>query len=195
MTAEQLKTIEAELQKRGYKKWTTALTSSEDWAWFKTFGKKQDENGEVTHGYQITFRVWDGSKYPGCPKEHPYGFDFWTSALGADSRMNFESNWEPIAITAELLEELGFEERRREYQYGSPDVWYIDPEAAQSEKEHSLVVPKTTFIPLTKIGRPDLWTINVVVCDKPMRTGEYTCRYLHEAEAFLALHGVELIPD
>lgn len=100
MTAEQLKTIEAELQKRGYKKWTTALTSSEDWAWFKTFGKKQDEDGEVTYGYQIAFRVWDGSKYPGCPKEHPYGFDFWTSALGADSRMNFESNWEPICDIA-----------------------------------------------------------------------------------------------
>lgn len=100
MTAEQLKTIETELQKRGYKKWTTALTSSEDWAWFKTFGKKQDEDGEVTYGYQIAFRVWDGSKYPGCPKEHPYGFDFWTSALGADSRMNFESNWEPICDIA-----------------------------------------------------------------------------------------------
>ena len=100
MTEKELKKIEAELQKRGYKKWTTALTSSEDWAWFKTFGKKQDEDGEVTYGYQIAFRVWDGSKYPGCPKEHPYGFDFWTSALGADSRMNFESNWEPICDIA-----------------------------------------------------------------------------------------------
>ena len=96
MTAEQLKTIEAELQKRGYKKWTTALTSSEDWAWFKSFDKEKDEDGYVVNGYQITFRVWDGSKYPGCPKEHPYGFDFWTSAQGTDSRMDFTSNWEPI---------------------------------------------------------------------------------------------------
>lgn len=72
------------------------MTPSEDWAWFKTFGKKQDEDGEVTYGYQIAFSVWDGSKYPGCPKEHPYGFDFWTSALGTDSRMDFTSNWEPI---------------------------------------------------------------------------------------------------
>lgn len=105
------------------------------------------------------------------------------------------SEAEPISLTPGLLTELGFEERRREHRYGSPDVWYIDPEAAQSEKEHSLVVPKTTFIPLTKIGRPDLWAIKAVVCDKPMRTGEFACRYLHEAEAFLALHGVELIPD
>lgn len=95
MTAEQLKTIDAELQKRGYKKWTTALTSSEDWAWFKTFGKKQDEAGEVTDGYQIAFRVWDFTRCldRGAP---PYGFDFWTSAQGTDSRMDFTSNWEPI---------------------------------------------------------------------------------------------------
>ena len=95
MTAEQLKTIEAELQKRGYKKWTTALTSSEDWAWFKTFGKKQDEAGEVTYGYQIAFRVWDFTRYldRGAP---PYSLDFWTSAQGTDSRMDFTSNWEPI---------------------------------------------------------------------------------------------------
>ncbi len=97
MTAEQLKTIEAELQKRGYKKWTTALTSSEDWAWFKTFGKKQDEDGEVTYGYQIAFRVWDFSRYMYRDKNiQPYGLDFWTSALGTDSRMDFTSNWEPI---------------------------------------------------------------------------------------------------
>lgn len=95
MTAEQLKKIEAELQKRGYKKWTTALTSSEDWAWFKSFGKKQDEAGEVTDGYQIAFRVWDFQKYK--DRNAPdYGFDFWTSALGAGSRMDFTSNWEPI---------------------------------------------------------------------------------------------------
>lgn len=96
MTEKELETIEAELQRRGYRKYTTALTSSESWAWFKSFGKKQDEAGEVTDGYQIAFRVWDGSKYPGCPKEHPYGLDFWTSALGTDSRMDFTSNWEPI---------------------------------------------------------------------------------------------------
>jgi hypothetical protein len=99
MTAAQLKTIEAELQKRGYKKWTTALTSSEDWAWFKTFGKKQDEDGEVTYGYQIAFRVWDFTRYldRGAP---PYGFDFWASALGTDSRMDFTSNWEPVCDIA-----------------------------------------------------------------------------------------------
>ena len=95
MTAEQLKTIEAELHKRGYKKWTTALTSSEDWAWFKTFGKKQDDDGEGTDGYQIAFRVWDFRKYKDR-NALDYGFDFWTSALGADSRLDFTSNWEPI---------------------------------------------------------------------------------------------------
>ena len=95
MTADQLQTLEAELQKRGYKKWTTALTSSEDWAWFKSFDKEKDEDGYVVNGYQVAFRVWDFTRPldRGAP---PYGLDFWTSALGTDSRMDFTSNLEPI---------------------------------------------------------------------------------------------------
>lgn len=111
-----------------------------------------------------------------------------------DGRVSIE-DIEPIPLTTELWEELGFEERRIEYSYGLPEVWYVDPEAVQSEKKHSHVVSKVTFYPLGKAGYADWWTIKAIVCDKPMRTGEYTCRYLHEAEAFLALHGVELIPD
>ena len=107
MTAEQLKTIEAELQKRGYKKWTTALTSSEDWAWFKSFDKEKDEDGYVVNGYQIAFRVWDFTRYldRGAP---PYSLDFWTSALGADSRLDFTSNWEPICDIA-IFEQMADE--------------------------------------------------------------------------------------
>ena len=95
MTEKELEKIEAELQRRGYKKYTTCLTSTESWAWFKSFGKKQDEAGKVTDGYQIAFRVWDFRKYK--DRNAPdYGFDFWTSASGAVGRMDFTSNWEPI---------------------------------------------------------------------------------------------------
>ena len=88
MTAKELKAIEAELQNRGYNKLTVALTSQEDYGWFKTFGDKDNY-------YQIEFRVWDWTKY--CNHNHtPYGLDFGTSALGTDSRMDFTSNWEPI---------------------------------------------------------------------------------------------------
>lgn len=108
MTTKQLKTIEAELQRRGYKKWTTALTSNESYAWFKTFGKKCDDDGCIIDGYQIAFRVWDYRKYKDrCG--HDYGFDFWTSALGTDNRMDFTSNWEPIcniAIFERMAEEI-----------------------------------------------------------------------------------------
>ena len=108
MSAEQLKKIEAELQKRGYKKWTTALTSTESYAWFKTFGKKQNDDGRTIDGYQIAFRVWDFRKYK--DRNVPdYGFDFWTSALGSGSRMDFISNWEPIcdiAIFEQMAEEF-----------------------------------------------------------------------------------------
>lgn len=95
MTDKELKKIEAELERRGYRKYTTALTSSESWAWFKSFGKEKDDDGYVVNGYQVAFRVWDFSRYldRGAP---PYSLDFWTSAFGTDSRMDFTSNWEPI---------------------------------------------------------------------------------------------------
>lgn len=90
MTEKELNRLEVELERRGYRKYTTALTSSESWAWFKSFDKEKDDDG-----YQVAFRVWDFTRYldRNAP---PYGFDFWTSALGTDSRMDFTSNWEPI---------------------------------------------------------------------------------------------------
>lgn len=97
MTEKELKKIEAELERRGYRKYTTALTSSESWAWFKSFDKEKDEDGHVVNGYQVAFRVWDWQRFMYRDKNiQPYGFDFWTSALGTDSRMDFTSNWEPI---------------------------------------------------------------------------------------------------
>ncbi len=97
MAQDELKAIETELQKRGYKKWTTALTSTESYAWFKTFDKEKDEGGYIISGYQIAFRVWDWRPYQNRdPYMHPYGLDFWTSPLGTDFRTDFTSNWEPI---------------------------------------------------------------------------------------------------
>lgn len=102
---------------------------------------------------------------------------------------------EPISITPELLKELGFEERRREYLYGEPDVWYIDSESAQIEKGNNLVVPTIRVFSLGKAGYADWWEIKVVTGDKPMRSDNCTVRYLHEAELFLGLHNVELIKE
>lgn len=99
MTPHQLQTIEAELQRRGYRKWEKCLVGNESWAWIKTFDKGYDDDGEVVSGYQVAFRVWNNTE--NCrrfnlDKGAAYGFDFWTSALGADSRIDFTSNWEPI---------------------------------------------------------------------------------------------------
>lgn len=97
MTHEQLKRIEADLERRGYRKYTSALTSSESYAWFKSFDKEKDEDGYTISGYQIAFRVWDWRPYQHRDKNmHPYGFDCWTSPLGTDFRTDFTSNWEPI---------------------------------------------------------------------------------------------------
>lgn len=96
MTEKELKALESELEKRGYRKWTTALTSTETYAWFKSFDKEKDEDGYTIGGYQIAFRVWDWRPYQYDKNMPPYGFDFWTSPLGTDSRTDFTSNWEPI---------------------------------------------------------------------------------------------------
>lgn len=98
MTADKLQTLESELQKRGYRKFIRAITDNETYAWFKSFGKDWDEDEHITNGYQVAFRVWDFGKYRDRDKNMPpYGFDFWTSPLGTDSRADFTSNWGPIA--------------------------------------------------------------------------------------------------
>lgn len=90
MDRQQLQTLETELQRRGYKKWTHNLTDDESWAWFKSI---KDNDG---NGYQMAFRVWDWHNNRYVNEAHHYGFDFWTSALGNDGRMDFTSSWEPI---------------------------------------------------------------------------------------------------
>ena len=95
MTEKELESIEAELQRRGYRKYTTCLTSTESWAWFKSFDKEKDEDGHVVNGWQIAFRVWDYTKYDDAYAKD-YGFDFWTSEIGVDGRIDHESSWRPI---------------------------------------------------------------------------------------------------
>lgn len=97
MTEKELHALESELEKRGYRKYTTALTSTESYAWYKTFNKEKDEDGNLISGYQVAFRVWDYRPYQNRdPYMHTYGFDFWTSALSCNGRMDFTSSWEPI---------------------------------------------------------------------------------------------------
>lgn len=97
MTEKELRTLENELQRRGYRKYTTGLTSTESYAWFKPFNKEKDEAGEVINGYQVSFRVWDWSRFRyRVPQLHDYGFDLWTSPCGTDFRTVLTANWEPI---------------------------------------------------------------------------------------------------
>lgn len=119
MTPDELQIIEAELQKRGYRKWTTCLTSTESWTWFKTFHKIRDKYGEVADSYQVAFRVWDwrSHKDRNTPE---YGFDFWTSAIGTGSRMDFTANWEPIC-NIDTFERMGAEFNAMVRKYVTPE--------------------------------------------------------------------------
>lgn len=96
MTSKQLKKLEADLEKRGYKKYAQCLTSKESWGWFKTFDKVKDKYGNAIGGYQIEFRVWDFSMFYRDNSEDAYGFDFWTSPIGTDGRIDCTANWEPV---------------------------------------------------------------------------------------------------
>lgn len=73
MTLSQLNHLEADLEKRGYKKWTNYLIGKEDYAWFKSFGVHTDKNGDSDNDYQIAFRVWN------C-ENHYAGHDFYPNA-------------------------------------------------------------------------------------------------------------------
>lgn len=91
---------------------------------------------------------------------------------------------EPIPLTSELLEELGFKTKNQKY---NTKCWRRTEIPQEGRR-----LPSIEFITfwLYRDGyckihyRMDFMDINVIVC-----------RYLHEAEAFLALHGVELIPN
>lgn len=95
MKQQELKNIESELEKRGYRKYTRCLTSNETYAWFKTHGEKRDEEGEAIGGYQVAFRVWDFTTYR-PDDENAYGLDFWTSPNTPDGRFDFTANCDPM---------------------------------------------------------------------------------------------------
>lgn len=79
---------------------------------------------------------------------------------------------EPIPITAELLVELGFKKED-----GFMRLWSKDDNGHFSYIEFSAIRDKWRLYPSGTDG------------------SQTVVRYLHEAEAFLALHGVELIKE
>lgn len=82
---------------------------------------------------------------------------------------------EPIAITPELLAELGFEDK-------SLAKWY-SPSWVKEDDD--------CFVAFEKKPGKEAWK---VFCVKDnVGSGFCVCRYLHQAESFLALHNVELI--
>lgn len=83
----------------------------------------------------------------------------------------------PIPITPDLLKELGFEDcaKRR---------WHTE----DWEKRWG----ECQYLSFTKLYRGE-WRVRYF--DGAKDRGQTVVRYLHETEAFLALHGVELIKE
>ena len=89
---------------------------------------------------------------------------------------------EPIAITSELLSEFGFECAHNpfsdewEKRWGGTDGFFDN-----------------NYIGFSQI-RDDMWRVHLYT-KGAFCNGQTVVRYLHEAEAFLVLHGVELINE
>ena len=84
MTTTELAQFESELEKRGYRKYTSGLSSNEDYGWFLTY--RDDDNNLQ---YMIEFRVWNFGKYPTFPnKEDPYSIDILILEGGSDTRID-----------------------------------------------------------------------------------------------------------
>lgn len=87
------------------------------------------------------------------------------------------SEVKPIVIVPELLNELGFEDKAFA-KWHSPS-WVKEDE--------------NCFIAFEK--KPDKKSWKVFCVKDGVDRGFCACRYLHESEAFLSLHNIELIND
>ena len=59
MNKEELDILETRLQERGYRKFTSALSSNESWGWFKTIRKTDNEVAWLNIVYGITLLICD----------------------------------------------------------------------------------------------------------------------------------------
>ena len=74
MTREEYNKLVAELQQRGYRKYFSPRGEKDDWAWFKSFGKSEHQEGRSN--YQVCFDVADCSPYANREshfRTEPYG--------------------------------------------------------------------------------------------------------------------------
>lgn len=85
---------------------------------------------------------------------------------------------EPIPITDELLEEIGFDVTK------GTSLWQ------KTETSENVTLSCAGFL---RIDKSDFYKLTFR--ERYKSAINITCRYLHEAEAFLALNGVELIKE
>lgn len=74
MTQEEYNKLTEELQHRGYREYLSPRGEKDDWAWFKSFGKSEHQEGR--RNYQVCFDVADCSPYANREphfRTEPYG--------------------------------------------------------------------------------------------------------------------------
>lgn len=108
MTSTQLTKLEAELERRGYKKWTTCLIGREDYDWVKQFGVHPDEDGDRVCDYQIAFRVYDWRKCKdlNMPKQSEIGVTVTMIPINLDHRLDFDYSLQTEVPDVSLCEAM-----------------------------------------------------------------------------------------
>lgn len=74
MTTQQFNVLEGLLQEKGYR-FNKGRLTSENFYYYKTFGKGDNPYEEGRSNYQILFRVWDWTQYDHRRKDHDYDVD------------------------------------------------------------------------------------------------------------------------
>lgn len=110
MTSKELKAIEAELERRGYRKYTHPLTLSGSWAWLKNFDKEEDEEERVISGWvardEVAIRP---TLYTSKPLRQKKGFEngYWEYGmqigLSLDPNLFPDLTWDDDPQEVELI--------------------------------------------------------------------------------------------
>jgi hypothetical protein len=117
MTTEEYQKWEKEAIERGYKKYSTT-SSSNDYSYFKTIGKKGDD-----YKYMIEWRVWDWRKYidrDPSVKDSPYSLEvnILPNSCKYDMRLDMLIG-EPLVFGFDRIEEIA----DRYYQFIRTEVF------------------------------------------------------------------------
>lgn len=102
---EQLEKFEIELIEKGYRKYHGHY-KNEDYAYWKSFDVKWDEDGDRKVGYQIALMIYDFGKYPQNISEFPINISFEFLLGNSEKFSRVDLSISDENLTVEKFEEI-----------------------------------------------------------------------------------------